>query len=81
MLIRSGPESTAVATAGATADPRTATRHMLGLLAVSVYPQSGDHPAETFVADPCAPATSIVWQPEQRSLKSRAPFWIRAEAL
>lgn len=51
MLIRSGQESTAVATAGATADPRRATRRMLGLLAVSVYPQSGDHPAETFVAD------------------------------
>lgn len=49
MLIRSGPQPTAAATAGA--NPRLPTRRPLGLLAASIYPTTGDHPALTFVAD------------------------------
>jgi 1-acyl-sn-glycerol-3-phosphate acyltransferase len=50
MLIRSEPPSSASATASAS-DLRVPARRPLGLLAASIYPSTGDHPALTFVAD------------------------------
>ncbi len=50
MLIRSEPQSTASAAASAS-DLRTPGRRPLGLLAASIYSDTGDHPALTFVAD------------------------------
>ena len=31
--------------------------------------------SETFVAEPCVPATSSVWQAPQRATKTVAPWW------
>jgi 1-acyl-sn-glycerol-3-phosphate acyltransferase len=51
MLIRSESQPTASATPSAPDPPRVSARRPLGLLAASIYPSSGDHPALTFVAD------------------------------
>ncbi len=51
MLIRSGSPPTAVAPSRAAPNAPVAGRHALGLLAASIYPSTGDHPALTFVAD------------------------------
>jgi hypothetical protein len=51
MLIRSEPQSTASATPSAPDPSRIAARRPLGLLAATIYPSTGEHPALTFVAD------------------------------
>ncbi|MEB2285581.1 MAG: hypothetical protein B6D46_14195 [Polyangiaceae bacterium UTPRO1] len=48
MLTRPGPQSTAAAPAARASAPG---RQALGLLAASIYPNVGDHPASTFVAE------------------------------
>ncbi len=51
MLIRSEPQAVASVRPNATPEVRPPAVRALGLLAVSLYPTTGDHPALTFVAD------------------------------
>ncbi len=51
MLTRSGPPPTAGISAGAGTSTHGPGRRARGLLAASIYPSIGDHPASTFVAE------------------------------
>ncbi len=51
MLIRSESEANASAAADALRESPSNARRAFGLVAVSIYPSAGDHPALTFVAD------------------------------
>src|SRR5262249_13202032 len=51
MLIRSESEASASAAADAPPETRAPEQRAFGLVAASIYPRTGDHPALTFVAD------------------------------
>lgn len=51
MLIRSEPQSIVSASSDAPSEVRPPWRRPMGLLAASIYPSTGDHPALTFVTD------------------------------